>query len=76
LLLSCGCGLSIPQHHKSALINYESKRSLLNDLKEWQPDDFFTVEDEDTDAFGQIRFNNNSDLISKVFFSQHVQIKS
>jgi hypothetical protein len=68
MLLRCGCGLSLNNHEGSVQSEYEKNKKRFKFGDEiWEPNKSCTSEDRDTDAFGDIRFNYNNDLISKVF---------
>lgn len=51
-------------HSTEALHRFETEPPLGPNEK-WTPNAVFTAEDFETDAFGEIRFDNNEDLDSK-----------
>jgi hypothetical protein len=66
--LRCGCGRLLEEHNNDIIETYEKNKSEIIENQKWDPIEC-TSGIEDTDCYGEIRFNNNKESItSKVFF--------
>ena len=61
----CGCCRSIDRHNGDVIEQFKLNNEHVN-LCKWNPQTCTTQSSEFTDCYGEIRFNNNPQLISKV----------